>query len=408
MNSRNLNVIFLSLFLGAFSAIAQENNQNDSGSQQIVNKVINYSDRPLNIDGEVAQEQPATDSELNFINNELKKQKTQIYLNKEKSKGYKNLQNTTETLVGATEDYVTERKSSEAKIKEYNKQIKCLLDENAGDPDCAKDEPVVVAPKPKVIVQKVEVVQAAPAQVSVEEISNSEEFSFIDSLKILPDVGVRVYSSGQYYRDLESTPAFGLKIESELNRRVSIGLGFSYHKIRFLNDNYSNDIGSFGYGAHSGGNFGDQYNNNYIDSFGNVGRSIKMDSFGTELYGKFYLLRSTRLRPFIGVGTNVNRLKVTYDDSFADNFDYGNDTYYFGGENHSTWTLGGNLKGGVEFSFTKNIGLFIEGSFNKGFTSFGGSNLRDFYGDEVILREISNDFAKSSSFGINIGGAITF
>ncbi len=406
MNSRDLNVIFLSLFLGTFGAMAQENNQNGSGSQQIVNKVINYSDKPLNIDGQVTETEPATDSELNFINNELKKQKTQIYLNKEKSKGYKNLQNTTETLVGATEDYVTERKSSEAKIKEYNKQIKCLLDENAGDPDCVADKPVI-APAPRVIEQRVKVVQAAPTQVSVKKAPQTEEFSFVDSLKVLGDVGARNYSNGQHFRNLESTPSFGLKVESELNRKVSIGLGLSYHKVKFLNDQFSNSHDVYGYGAYNNGYNQPYYNNNYSQFFGN-GRSIKMDSIGAELYGKFYLLSNTRLRPYVGVGTNLNRLNLAYDDSYAENFDYQNDTYFFGGENHTTWALGANLKGGVEFSFTRNIGFFVEGSYTKGLTSFGGSNLRDFYGDEAILRELSVDFARSNAFGVNAGLSITF
>ncbi|MDH4467126.1 MAG: hypothetical protein QE271_03640 [Bacteriovoracaceae bacterium] len=114
-------------------------------------KIDNNSD-PLYVDGTVSEggnkkvdsvdsseeEQDVADSELNFINNELTKQKQQIKLNDKKSKGYKKLQTTTEKLSDTTEKYVEEKKESEKIIKDYNEKINCLLDENNLDPACEK------------------------------------------------------------------------------------------------------------------------------------------------------------------------------------------------------------------------------------------------------------------------------
>ncbi len=395
MKHRNSKLLILALLLSA-SGFSQESNQNDDGGQQIVNKVINYNDRPLNVEG-YDDEPEVVDSELNFINNELKKQKNQIYLNKEKTKKYKNLQDTTEKLVDTTKDYVVERKSSEAQIKKYNKQIKCLLDENALDPDCQTEKPQ--APVAKQVVQPVVIQQAAPtpAPVVVEKsVSDYESSSFIDSLKVLPEVGFRVYSNGEFYQQIDSTPLLGIRVESEINRRVALGLGFNYHSNTFAEDFY-NDFAPNYYG---------NYNYNYQGSFydGLGGRAVELKSFGLDMYGKFYLFNSTRLRPFIGAGVGVNRLSMEYDQN--DYFNGG--AFVFGNESYSTFAITGNLKGGAEFSFTKNVGFFLEGNFNKGLTTFGGSDLNIGFLDEGILQQLADDFANSNSFGVNAGVTVTF
>jgi formyltetrahydrofolate synthetase len=65
---------------------------------------------PIDINGYVKQAPQATDSELEYLKQELQKQQNEVIINKQKEKGYKELQKTTEKLVDATEDYLEEKK----------------------------------------------------------------------------------------------------------------------------------------------------------------------------------------------------------------------------------------------------------------------------------------------------------
>ncbi len=399
MKNNNFKVLALALFLSV-SGFSQENNQNDDGGQQIINKVYNYTDQPLQVEG-IDNEPPVVDSELNFINNELKKQKNQIYLNKEKTKKYRDLQDTTEKLVDTTEDYVEERRSSESQIKEYNKKIKCLLDENALDPDCKKPEPVAtpapVAPAPQVV-QPVIVQQAAPTPTVVVADSNEtfeEPATFMDTLKILPDVGFRVYSDNLFYQQVDSTPVLGLRVESELNRRVALGVGLNFHSITFFDGSVGLNgwFNNYGYGSFGG----------FMD-----GVPLDLDSITLDMYGKLYLTNSLRLRPFVGGGIAISRMSLEYEQTdFGSSF--GGFDPFTAGESFSQFGVFGNLKAGAEFSLNKNFGFFVEGNYNKGITDFGSTQFGvNALGGDVFLPQVAEEFARSDSFGINAGVTVSF
>ena len=90
----------------------------------------------IDVDGYIKEEQ-VRDQELLTIQSELKRQKKEIVLNKEKSKQFKVLSKSVEKLSEATEEYLEEKKAAQAEIAEYNIKVKCLQEESTA-PECAK------------------------------------------------------------------------------------------------------------------------------------------------------------------------------------------------------------------------------------------------------------------------------
>ena len=121
MNSKTL--LALALSTTAAFAFAQS-------EEQVLN-----SD-PIDVDGYL-KEKNVTDGELEQIRSEIRKQKSASVLNKEKTKGFKELSKTTEKLSETTEEYIDEKKNTQKEIAEYNKKIDCLMKENPG-PECDK------------------------------------------------------------------------------------------------------------------------------------------------------------------------------------------------------------------------------------------------------------------------------
>ncbi len=365
---------------------------------QIVNKTYNYNDRPLNVDGEVEEEELAPDSELNYINSELGKQKRAHKLNKEKVKGYKKLKKTTEKLVDSTQEYVGERKESEAMIKDYNKQIKCLLEENSYDPDCRKEEedkvqvqqaapaptPVEVAPEP------------APAPIVIEkEVEVEKPSEFLDQVKVLPAITVVNYT-GDNIGNIESNVGLDLRVESNVFSRLAIGLGFTYHTANFTDVPF---FGGFMNQPFYGG-----YSNYYGVGFGNSfgGRGIEMESFGLDLYGKFFLFKSNRVRPYILGGIGFKRVSFEYENNNAFTFN----AFNFGNESYQTNIVDGRVGAGAEMTFGNNIGFYGELSYGMGITDFGGSNTNFLLPDQLRLRDLSEQFIGSGV--LTLTGGMTF
>lgn len=90
----------------------------------------------INVDGTV-RERLQTDRELESIRAEIKKQKQETVLNKEKAKGFQQLSKSVEDLSETTEEYLLEKKSTQKQIAEYNEKVRCMQDEYPGK-ECDK------------------------------------------------------------------------------------------------------------------------------------------------------------------------------------------------------------------------------------------------------------------------------
>ena len=90
----------------------------------------------INVDGYV-KEPKIEDPELVQLQTEIKRQKTEIVLNREKVKSYKELNKSVEKLSEATVEYLEEKKAAQAEIAAYNAKVKCMQAENPGS-ECDK------------------------------------------------------------------------------------------------------------------------------------------------------------------------------------------------------------------------------------------------------------------------------
>ena len=95
-----------------------------SDTSNVVNSSV------INVDGYVAEEKPVLDAELQQIQSEISRQKTETVLNKEKAKNFKVLKKSVEQLSETTEEYLEEKKAAKAQITEYNLKVRCLQSED--------------------------------------------------------------------------------------------------------------------------------------------------------------------------------------------------------------------------------------------------------------------------------------
>lgn len=104
-----------------------------SSAPEVEPQVVNSA--TINVDG-VLNEAPVTDAELVQIQSEIKKQKTELVLNKEKTKSFKELSKSVGVLSETTEKMLLEKKAAKDQIAEYNLKVQCLQEE---DPDSECD-----------------------------------------------------------------------------------------------------------------------------------------------------------------------------------------------------------------------------------------------------------------------------
>jgi len=374
MNSKNLMVLMLTLSFA--SAYAQS-------EEQVLN-----SD-PIDVDGYM-QEKAVTDGELEQIKGEIRKQKNEVTLNKEKSKGFKELSKTTEKLSETTEEYIDEKKSAQKDIAEYNAKIKCLMDENPSK-DCDKyirnrrDQEDTVSTG-----------QAAPLASGPTSVAEAPAISdgnaAFELIKLLPYAGATQYNGDIEQLDAEITA--GLRLESNITTRFSMGVGLNFAQLKstdFANSQFANQ------GWYSG------YNNIY------GGREIQYRSMGIDLYGKFFITKGERFRPYVGAGLGYNRSSMNYTN---------NDTYsdpmfgtQFGNEKYQTSYATGTVMAGSEIMITKGFGINIEGAMSSGIgNSLSSQSAKNITNspDQKRLRELGNEITNSNALSIFAGAVIVF
>jgi hypothetical protein len=122
---------FVIIFMLGISSIgmAQETAHTEAGHQTVTGATIN-------VDGTLV-EKKITDQELESIQAEIKKQKAETELNREKAKGFQQLSKSVEDLSETTEEYLLEKRETQKQIAEYNEKVRCMQDEYPGK-ECDK------------------------------------------------------------------------------------------------------------------------------------------------------------------------------------------------------------------------------------------------------------------------------
>lgn len=377
------NLMVLALTLSFATAYAQQ------GDEQVLNSA------PINVDGYLHEDRPVSDAELESIKSTVNKYKTENKLNKEKAKALNKVTNEAEKIGETAEEKIlarVEAKKAEdkamEKIKKAEAKLKCLMEggtsEECGAGAGAKEQVQVE--------QQVQVQQAAPAPVvSTTEISPVSTDGAFEAIKLLPFAGATSYNGE--IEQLETELSAGLRLESNITTRFSIGIGFNFNQLK------TNDFAN---------------NNNYMSSpyymnaYGS-GREIQYRSMGLDFYGKFFITNGERFRPYLGAGLGYNRASMKYsennqmyDPSYA---------YQYGSEDYNTSFVSGSLMLGTEIMITRGFGINIEGAYSTGLGDSLSSKSAKNLGtspDQARLKELGNEIINSNALSIFAGAVVNF
>lgn len=350
---------------------------------------------PINVDGYLAEPKPVTDGELEGIRSELNKQKVGTQLNKEKAKDLGKLTNQTEKLLDSQDEYIDQKIESTQAIKEFNnkyeegqRKLKCILEES----DSAECDPYKNKYRKnreeKVEVQEVQVQQAAPAITSTAEVAPTG--AAFETIKLLPYAGATSYNGE--VEQLETELSAGLRLESNITTRFSMGIGFKYNQLQ-TND-FANNLGYM--------------NQNYFSAFGLQGREIQYRDMGLDIYGKFFITNAERFRPYIGAGLGYNRATMKYNDN---NQFFDPSGFNFGSEEYNTSFVSGQLMLGSEIMVTRGFGINLEAQYSTGLgDSLSSQSARNGGNspDQTRLRDLGDEIINSNALSIFAGAVITF
>jgi opacity protein-like surface antigen len=380
---RTTNLVVLALCVGIASVQAQS-------PEQVLN-----SD-PINVDGYL-QDRPVTDGELEEIRNELKKQKMGTQLNKEKAKDLGKLTQQTEKLLESQDEYIDQKIESTQAIKEFNKKheenqkkLRCIVEEL----NTAECEPYRKMSKKQrdEVVQEIKLSQAAPVVTAPAPMAPMSLGAF-EAIKLLPYAGGTSYNSEAEQLDAEL--AMGLRIESNINSRFSLGIGLNFTQLK--TEDFANP--GFNYGPW------------YYQQFGLRGREMQYREMGLDLYGKFFITQGERFRPYLGAGLGLSRANLRYTSN--ENFNHGGfgNMYSFGDENFRTSFLSGRIMGGSEIMVTRNFGFNIEASYATGLGSgFAKQDAKNPFNspDQARLRQLGNEIINANALSIFAGAVVVF
>lgn len=380
MRTTNKTLALLVLASLSFGAVAQDD-------------VLNSA--PIDVDGYL-HDKPVTDGELEQIKNEHGKQKNITQLNKEKSKELGKLSGQTEKLLESQDAYIDSKIESQKAIKEFNrksaeneKKLKCMLEEDTS-PECAKwvkkraDVPAVA-----VVEDRVQTAQAAPVVVAPAPFNDGPLNPF-EEIKLIPYAGATNYQGS--VEKLETEFAGGLKLESNVAPRLSVGIGANYSQFN------TEDFGS---------NYvGQPYFGGYASMYGAKGRDINFSNMGMEVYSKFFITRGERFRPYIGAGLGYNRMSLKY----ADNNTYNNFGSSFGNEETTTGYVTGNLTAGSEVLITRSVGLNVEFQYARGLGGGSADNRQNTFNapDQRRLQELSDELIEANALSVFAGMVVVF
>jgi hypothetical protein len=373
MKSKQLLVLALSLSFASVYAQTEE---------QVLN-----SD-PINVDGYLAEERPVSDSELTSLENTANKYKVENKLYKAKTKALNKVTNEAEKIGENAEEKIhaqVEAKRAENKamdkIKRAETKLKCLM-ENSDSEDCAQFVD-------RTETQEVKIQQAAPT-VSTTEVASSSGGGSFEKIKLLPYAGSTTYNGKVEH--LEAEVAAGLRLESNINERFSMGIGFGYAQLK------TNDFGN-------GLNY---MNSGYLGAYGSQGREIQFRNMGLDLYGKFFITNGERFRPYIGAGLGYNRANMKYSEN---NPFISSSVGVFGNEDYQTSYASGNVMLGSEIMITRKVGLNLEAAYSTGLSnSLSSQNGKNPFSspDQRRLQQLGDEIINANALSIFAGMVIVF
>ncbi|MFP5385789.1 MAG: outer membrane beta-barrel protein [Bacteriovoracia bacterium] len=347
---------------------------------------------PINVDGYLHEDKPVTDAELESLKSTVNKYKTENKLYKEKSKVLNKVtseaekigENAEEKIMAQVEAKKAETKAME-KIKKAEAKLKCLLEENRASEDCAgfNTEEAKVE-------QQVQVQQAAPV-VSTAEIAPVATDGAFESIKLLPYAGATSFNGE--VEQLETELSAGLRLESNITTRFSMGIGFKFDQLK------TNDFAN-------GANY---MTPNYYGMYGTKGREIQYRGMGLDIYGKFFITNGERFRPYLGAGIGYNRATLKYNDN--DPFYDQMNAYNFGSEEYNTSFVNGQLMLGSEVMITKMFGLNIEAAYSTGLGDSLSSKSAKNGGtspDQARLRDLGEEIINANALSIFAGAVVNF
>lgn len=381
MKTKNLMVLALTMSFA--SAFAQ------SGDEQVLNSA------PINVDGYLAEDRPVSDAELESLKSTVNKYKTDNKLYKEKSKVLNKVtaeaekigENAEEKIMAQVEAKKAEDKAME-KIKKAEAKLKCLMDGGTSE-ECGAG----AAPREQSQVeQQLNVQQAAPATtVSTTEIETASTGGAFEAIKLLPFAGATSYNGE--IEQLETEISGGLRLESNITTRFSIGVGFNFNQLK------TNDFAN---------NYGYMNSPYYANAYG-TGREIQYRSMGLDFYGKFFLTNGERFRPYLGAGLGYNRASMKYNDNNS-LYDPSN-AYQYGSENYNTSFVSGSLLLGSEIMVSRTFGINIEGAYSTGLgDSLSSKSAKNgaTSPDQARLKELGNEIINSNALSIFAGAIVKF
>lgn len=217
------------------------------------------------------------------------------------------------------------------------------------------------------------------------------------SNKITIGAGMSSFSS----EDIEDQNAigFGIDVEKDISDRFAIGLAFGYTNMSSVVDH-----NSFGFAI----------------GRGVLPRSeINYNRYSLDIYGKAYFSsRSSRIRPYVGLGIGYNNSRVEFNKQDPNYYDYGiaNYSYYNDSDKEGVVasTAAGSIILGSEINLGDNIGFNVSGSYRRSLTSsFGNTpvrrNHRGFIDRrEDLLRRMGESIEDSHEAKFNVGLIVRF
>ena len=378
---KTTNLLVLALSLSFATAYAQS-------EEQVLNSA------PINVDGYLAEERPVTDGELEQIRGELRKQKMGTQLNKEKAKDLGKLTQQTEKLLDSQDEYIDSKIESTKAIKEFNskyeenqKKLNCIMEEsNSADCEKYKKHYRKQRVEAEPVEQEIKVAQAAPVVSTAEVASSSFSGEAFEQIKLLIGAGATSYNGDN--EELQSELAGNLRLETNLNRRFSMGIGFNYSQLK------TRDFA----------NGSDYMDYNYYNVFGMNGREIQFKTMGIDLYGKFFITNNERFRPYLGAGLGYNMANMRYSQNQTQ-------IYGFGNEDFKNSYATGQLMVGTEIMITRGFGFNIEAMYATGLGNSLSSKSNMNFGtspDAARLRSLGNEIINSNMLSVFAGAVITF
>lgn len=290
---------------------------------------------------------------------------------------------------------MVQKKIEDIRIKEEQRLANKL--QRAFNGNAMKDEVKVqqAAPKPAPIIKKVivKVPEKKPAPKKA-------------LMKITPYAGIANFSSDDV--DFESKANLGINFETMIGNYFSVGIGFNYKAMTITDTSDQYLAQDYYYGGYSY----NYYYNSYYNYFGNQGREMKYKNFSLDLTGKvFATSNGKRIRPFILAGASVNKSKLKYNESESNAQDYYFGGVQYGNESYSSTYVSGIAGAGVEVFFSKNVGISLDGKYQKSFSEKSNRNnsYSSYYNaDQTRLDNVGSAIQNSGIFSLNLGLAVQF